>query len=217
MEIEVGVITCPRDEPTLDDTLRSIDVAGFVSGFVSIDDDCHWHCGDGWLGIRGVFGGCYRNWRHCAQSLLDCAELGTTHFLICEDDIEVSKNLRNYLERTELPEGVISLYTGAVNHHETKGWHQVTDVPKKCHGALATLWTPELLRDFLYFDKDSEFKHGTDHRMGMFCKLNKVPFWCHSPSFVRHTGKTSAINPHWDEAQQEFRQCKAFLEDASVL
>lgn len=192
MKWAVGVITCPREKPTLKATLRSLKQAGFDYAGVLHDDKLD---------------GCYRNWRKLAQLLVD---LDVERILLSEDDCQYTKGLRSYLDEG-LPEGVVSLYTGSVNHHKQRGWHQVTDLPKKCHGALATVWTPKLLAEFLAYDRSEEFKNGTDTLIGMWCKRSKTTYWCHSPSFVRHTGDTSAIDPSWDDAQQAFRQCKAWL------
>lgn len=154
--------------------------------------------------------GCYRNWRRLAEWLLtDPAD----YCLICEDDIELSRNLRAHLESIELPKGVVSLYTGAINHHDAPGWYRVEKLPKHCHGALATVWTPELLKGFLEYDRSDEFANGTDTHIGMWCKRNKVDYWCHSPSFVRHTGVTSAIDPSWDETNPQWRQCKEWISE----
>lgn len=202
MNWAVGVITCPRVQPTLDATLESLSVAGWKLHPSDVIHDRE-------------MDGCYRNWRHCAEWLLsdDTADL----FMVCEDDILVSKNLREYLERTHLPDGVLSLYCGYINHHDEPGWHQVTRLPKYCHGALATVWTRKLLEGFMAWDRSAEFANSTDILMGRWCRNTKTPYWCHSPSFVKHTGYTSTLGPGWDEANTILRNCKVWCEDVSGL
>jgi hypothetical protein len=192
MRWEVGVITCPREKSTLTQTLESLYGAGWYVTQIFNDPD---------------FSGCYHNWRKCARRLLDRSDGGL--IFIAEDDILITRGLRRYLERTQLPDGVISLYTAAPNHGE-HGWNQITNLPKRSNGALATVWRPELLERFLEYDRSEEFKNGTDTLIGMWCKQN-APLWCHSPSFVKHIGETSTIDPVWDEVQQYQRQCKEWL------
>ena len=187
----VGVITCPRDTPTLKATLDSLERAGWPYAGVLHDK---------------AKDGCYRTWRKLGTLLCD---LPCDYVLMCEDDLQITTGLRAHLEQG-MPQGVVSLYTGAVNHGEP-GWNQVTKLPKNCHGALATIWTPDLLKTFLQYDRSGEFRNGTDTLIGMWCRNSGIPYWTHTPSFVRHTGVTSAIDPSWDTAQSQYRQCKEWL------
>lgn len=195
MNWQVGVITCPRENPTLSKTLDSLYLAGWYVTTIFEDKEKD---------------GCYRNWRKCAKSLLDKSSQSDL-ILIAEDDIEVTKGLRKHL--VKLPAGVVSLYTAAPNHG-VNGWNQIVDLPKKSNGALATVWRPQILSEFLRYDRSDEFKNGTDTLIGMWCKRTGTPLWCHSPSFVRHTGDTSTIDPTWDECQQYYRNCKEWLPSA---
>lgn len=199
MNWDVAVISCPRVQSTLDATIASLGSAGWRDVEVLIDSE---------------LSGCYRNWRRAAKWLL--SGRGDT-LLICEDDILVSKGLRGYFEKTGLPKGVVSLYCGYINHHDEHGWHEVTKLPKHCHGALATVWTRELLECFLAYDRSDEFANGTDTHIGRWCRNTKTPYWCHSPSFVKHTGYTSTLGPCWDEANTLLRNCKEWCEDAGRI
>lgn len=195
MRWQVGVITCPREKSTLTRTLESFYGAGWYVTRIFNDP---------------LLEGCYINWRKCARALLDHSEPSDL-ILVAEDDILLSQGLRRHLERQNLPQGVVSLYTASPNHGEP-GWNQITNLPKRSNGALATVWRPDTLESFMEWDQSDKFEHGTDIHIGMWCKRTKVPLWCHTPSFVKHIGETSTIDPMWDEVQKEQRQCREWLE-----
>lgn len=203
----VGIITTPRNPPTLHKSYRSIMEAGWLWPRI------FYH------GEKPSFPcpaiectnppGCFQNWLFAAEHLLqDAIEWKLDRILIFEDDVQVTCNLRERLAETELPNGVVSLYCGAINHHDEGGWHRVEKLPKHSHGALAYVWPVGLLESFVSEHWKSEWANGTDSHVGTWCRKNKVDYWCHSPSFVRHTGDVSTI----PEAGVEiYRQCREFL------
>lgn len=235
----VGIITAPRRSPTILPTYRSILAAGWLPAEtiisyepgalppVQITDQsrCYGHVPPA---------GCWRNWRACLARLLDIADdcgndgqpIG--RLLISEDDCLYSHGLRHYLDRIaaagQFPlDGVASLYTAAPNDRcESPGWNPIR-VPLRSYGALAYSFPPELGRRILADPPFDDRPHGTDTAVGYFCHREKIPYYCHSPSFVMHTGGTevSSENPVGDSLStlppaglEKNRQCAEWLESA---
>ena len=221
-----GVITAPRAEPTLGDTLASLKGAGFEDVRVFAEPRAV---------VPGEFShlprtdrsdtcGAFPNW-YLALTELVLRDPTADAYLLCEDDVQFSKGLRGYLERTLWPAkevGVVSLHTPshfAVDkprgwHAEDRGWGawgaQAYVFPNR--SARALLSDPAVL-DHRGFGPDGGRIHA-DCVVGAWCRRSGRPYFVHSPSLTRHTGETSTIWPA-DRRCTGRRQCSAFAESVA--
>lgn len=140
--------------------------------------------------------------------------------LICQDDIEISAGLRWRLEANGLPYGVVSLFTAAGNHRpDSPGWNQVK-TPQRAWGAQALIFTPGLARRFVADPPNIDWTRKVDHCVGLFCRRENVPLWCHSPSFVRHVGKDESTLADFRgevAGRDEDRDCAEWCRDVEYL
>ena len=218
-----GVITAPRAEPTLGGTLASLKDAGFEDvrvfaepGAVVPGEFSHLPRTD-----RSETCGAFPNW-YLALTELVLRDPRADAYLLCEDDVQFSKGLRKYLERTLWPAkdtGVVSLHTPshfAVGkprgwHAEDRGWGawgaQAYVFPNR--SARALLSDPAVL-DHRGFGPDGGRIHA-DCVVGAWCRRSGRPYFVHSPSLSRHTGETSTVWPA-DRRCTGRRQCAEFLE-----
>jgi hypothetical protein len=223
MKWTVGVITAPREPSTLDSTLTSLMHARFwfYKSITVFAGPSHPEClqdipGD----VNACIGsdGAYPNFRAAAESLCLISQSDRSHaIMLCEDDIQVTAGLRDHLDSDARfhallhhpATGVISLYTAAPNHNPAGGWHKVR-VPHRAYGALAYVFPPAAARDFLNHASNLDRMNGQDLWVGKWCRDRELNYWCHSPSFVRHTGDVSSLaNPG---GIPQNRQCAEFLE-----
>lgn len=199
----VGVTTAPREPSTLYKTQWSIRAAGWDRFAVFADGEARI--------------GPYLNFLAALQGLVS-SKPSADAFVVFQDDISVSEDLRSWLEGDwqfqcllehdpTCPTGVISLYTAAPNHVEEPGWREL-EFPATKLGALAYVFPSESARAFLAFPPSRTAARGTDVQVARWCRDTRREYWCHSPSFVMHTGHQSALeNPG---GVPECRQCKAF-------
>jgi hypothetical protein len=217
----VAVTTAPRSQPTLTDTLLSLRDAGWDAGAnVFVDSDMQF--------------GPYGNLRRAAVNLLILAmRLQRTGgepdaYLICQDDIQLTRGLRQHLEADSYfrkmlfadellkkPVGVISLYCAGPNDSPAGGWHSIDDLPTAAYGALAYVFTRDSMLEFLRWICPND-RAPADWVMGCFCKDVQRDYVTHSPSFVRHTGETSSLPNPCVGHDPSYRQCREFLEYAKA-
>jgi len=197
MDWHVSVITTKREVPTLETTLNSLADAGWDNVAVYSDRN-----------KRGP----YWNWRYAvAYTYARIRRIDASRVLISEDDALYTRGLRKYLDRTDLPDGVVSLYTASPNHRsDSRGWNQVSTIkPIRTYGALAITFPTYLLPLMNQEPAKPEWTDKTDHAIGLWCRMHEVPYWCHTPSFVKHIGDNSTLAP---AGHPEYRQCKSWKE-----
>lgn len=228
----VGVITAPRPIYTLPETLSSLHAAGWEGPAVFaelgaitsvVDRDSGKTIEYPYLEVhRDEAPGCYRNWRFALRCILNGLKTLPGGFdppdfiLLCEDDIRVAKGTKEYLEKHRPPrDGILSLYAAAPNHSEKVGWNRLFNLPRGVYGALAIMMTPAIAEKFLAAAPHPEWAHMTDLAIGLFCRDNKIPFYCHSPSLAQHFGHVSTFSdPGGIDAA---RQAKVWVQDAKEI
>lgn len=148
--------------------------------------------------------------------------------LICQDDIEVSRNLRQYLDdgfedfTARQQDGIWSLFTAAGNHDEhedwTDGWFAVR-TPQRAWGAQAYLLSHEAARRFVERPPNPDWDRKIDHCVGLFCRREELSYWCHRPSFVRHVGRDQSTFGVMVEGEaggtEDNRDCRKWCRDAA--
>lgn len=200
MDWHVAVITAPRETQTLDVTLESLAQAGWSDATIYSD-----------RAKRGP----YWNWRRAVdETYAKFPRVDGSRFLIAEDDAEFTPGIREYLDNMPMLDGIVSLYTAAPNHKDVGGWHEVsTQKPIRTYGSLALVIPTYLLMTLARYPMRPDWMDKTDHAVGLWCRKHGVPYWCHSPSFVRHIGTTSTVQ---ESVNDHCRQCKVFATVAPV-
>jgi len=199
--IPAGIISAPRPRPTIAATLESIKAAGFVQPIVFLNDGT---------------AGCWRDWKTALRQMLQMYR-EAAWLLICEDDCEFSAGLADYLAwpfSDSMKRAIISPYCADPNHAEgMDNWHAVH--PRRFYGSLCHLLSREVAELILANDPRPNWRDGTDTALGAFCIAQQIPYYCHSPSLVKHTGDASSLNRSAD-LNEHFRQCRQFAGRISV-
>jgi len=204
----VGVTSASRPKPTLQATLDSLAAAGWNNPIVFYDAD-----------RRGP-------WANFKRALRTTVGIGSSSYrdfikpdmiLIVEDDIEVTPNLRWWIDANQEripPHSMLSLYwaMGRPHNHKT-GWHFVDLDGRLRNGALAYLIPFDQAKKLATAVAMGPIQDGTetDLQVAKVCSsVNAPAYVAHYPSFVRHTGggNSSLRNPAGDEA---VRQCTKFV------
>src|SRR5262249_26078027 len=156
----VGVITAPRSRPTLSHTLESLAHAGWPAPRIFFEHGCDWPPACYRSFWHAPPAGCYRNWRFCLATLLGF-DASADYYVVVEDDCRSPAGLRQYLEQTPPPDGLVSLYCAGPNHHDRVGWHEAR-APQRSYGALAYLLRPAIARRFIGDPPHPEWPDRTD-------------------------------------------------------
>ena len=210
-----GVTATPRTPKTLSDTLQSIRKAGWSHPEIFHDPQRQ---------------GPYQNFLHALWTLWHnhgstkarhmLATTSPAYLAIFQDDVEVTAGLRNDLEsRAHAPirnqDGVISLFTPAALSPLPSGWSSAGTVraatyrwPISC-GALAYIFPWWLAGRFLQNPPSPGVATRTDYWVAKWCDDNAVPYYVHTPSFIRHTGSVSSLDQ--PNSNDQWRQCGEWL------
>lgn len=206
--------SCPRKEPYIHRSLKSLSEAGF--DFVSVVHD-------------GAMSGSSKNFNRALSSALSSRDVfGSDWIVVFQDDILVSKNLRQVLERDILHPCspsvrpcVVSLYCSEKNDTGFNGTrlHCLED-PFKVGGACAICMTTAAAEKYLKNTASRRSNSQTDYNLAMFCRDQQVPYFVTEPSLVQHIGATSSfVNeegvPILLNSLNEWRRAGRFCEDAS--
>lgn len=162
------------------------------------------------------------NFRHALKWLV-ANEPRSEMYLLCQDDIVVTRGLRGWLAAGNLPwmetGGVISLYCAAPNaraDNPAGQWHRLMyeRLDNRAYGALAYVFPRGLAVMLAAKDPFPTATSKVDINVGKWCKANGINYWLHSPSFVKHMGTVSTIV---DIPMSEKRQCAEFLESVEAM
>ena len=204
----VGMTTAPRRDPTIEASLTSMAEAGWPTPrlFVEPETDLPAVALTLPLTSRDDRLGAFPNW-FLALSELYQRNPHADGFLICQDDVLLSRGTRNYLERSLWPApevGVVSVYCPA--HHaesERDGFQQV-DAGWDTWGALAYVFPNPSVRALLADIQVINHRHhgpgqgdrNIDSVVGNWCRRTGRPYFVHWPSLAEHIGGTSTIWRH---------------------
>lgn len=207
----VAITTAPRIIPTIDRTLKSLDKAGFKCNHIHNDNGSP-QCGS--------YNSFYAALEHLVTSLPDA-----TSYVVCQDDVVLSENTREYLKHSIWPcdprhIGAVSLFTISGVSHDSGGWRCFS--PKldsrmfsKLWGALSYIFTPFSARLFLARNQPTTHtSHGPDVAVLRTFRHYGLCIAAHGPSLAQHIGETSAISRRPFNAS---RKASSFIEDATVL
>jgi hypothetical protein len=205
----VGMTTHPRNPSTLEQSLYSVKHAGFNSLYLFSDGYTNPPIING-LKITTIQRetpiGCYGNW------LASMVELWTRHpeasyYVFVQDDVVLSKNVKQYLERMTLPStGFMSLYAAHKREGTKTGFHML---PRELSGmgAHCYVFTPQALHKLLANPFFINHRYGKTKINGRYLKGHKhidsaisrsfyaigEGEWSHHPSLAQHIGETSTL------------------------
>jgi len=202
MKIITGVITAPgRIQPTIDDTVASLERAGFNNPIIYTDHEQS---------------GCWVSW---IRAMADLTTKDTDAIMICEDDVNFSKGLREYLEVSLWPEdpqkiAVCSPFCPQLYRSDIAGWCPQNIGWNLC---MAQSWiipietARRIYDNFKNVPRDTKkipkitpeniHKHNktiqerllTDSRIGVWALQQKLSIWYHTPSLAQHTAIDNSI------------------------
>ena len=197
----VAVTTAPRPKPTLQQTLASLERAGF--GHLHVVDD------------RGK-SGAWPSWLRALRGLL-AEHPEAEALLICQDDAVFYRGLRQYLEQSLWPGSrvaVCSPYCPALYRWPQSGWHREDhgwDLVGAVCWAIPRITAKILLGDLGQVRADRQI----DARIGRWARRTGRSVWYHTPSLVQHVAPTnSALGHNLDGSR---RRADDFVGEAYVL
>lgn len=207
----VGITTAPREQPTLERTVRSLASAGwklpriFAEPGVELPDICE-HLP---LTRRDAALGGWPNWLLALGELVLREPHADAYFLV-QDDVEFCRNIRTYLEQTLWPAertGMVSVYCPAVYVRRTRGFHSV-ETGWSLVSALTCIFPNAAARSLLGHARVLNHRRAgpyggvksIDSVIGQWAKDCGLPAYFHTPSLVQHTGDTSTV---WPQATNE--------------
>jgi hypothetical protein len=218
MDWAVAVTTAPRGPSWLMPTIESLARAGWKDLTLQAEPGTYIPCDIPQVQVvtNAHRLGPHLNFRAALAGLVRENAKADAH-AVFEDDIEVTRSLRFWLETEGLwPSGrvgVVSLYTASVNHRDQEGWHLCDDLPRRACGALAYVFPPDAARDFASRPPVRNTWGQQDYWVGRWCREAGLQYWMHSPSFVRHLGEVSTT---LGRGLDEQRQCRRFLEGITI-
>lgn len=188
------VTTAPRDEIYLHKTLQSLDLAGWSSPVVQVDN-----------GTRGA-------WANFRAGLSAVIHYPWTWLLTCQDDMLIASGLREKLERdisqrVPCDIGLLSPYCPSVHQGPDPGWWRLAndDLPRKAYGACLYAWPRHSVVRLLAAPPNPNCIHRVDFWCGKFCRDANLGYYYHTPSLAQHIGDQSSIfrdgNPNTEYRQ----------------
>ena len=201
----VGMVTAPRKEPTLAESMRSLIAAGwdapriFAEPSTDIPVDLRDVCP---VTQRDTVANAWGNWYLALHELLT-RHPNADAYMVAQDDViftagDGAQNLREYLEAALWPDddpGVVSIYCSGAYARPDHGWFELER--KWVWGACAFIWPRESLRHFLATTGADWTAQGRNRKVDVAVGIWQAAFhrsaWFCSPSLTQHVGHTSTI------------------------
>ena len=198
-----AMLTAPRREPTIEQTLHSLKLAGFDNVHIFAEPgaripDC---CRHFRITQRPQQFGNFLNFYSCLTTLL--SEHPTADaYAVFQDDIELASGLKDWFEDECWPlnNGVVSLFTPRLHSESAVGWQLKCPGSQRVCGAQALVFRTDMLQRFL---SDTRVLHslrlrdqGDDAVLGGWLAREGLDIAYHTPSLVQHVGTVSSIYPN---------------------
>lgn len=196
----VGITTAHRKYQTITKTVKALEHAGWDTGTIFAEPHSYIDCGPNWQYVHranqiGIFG----NWILGLYELF-IRNIDADAFFIIQDDIIISPNAREYLEKvlwfTEQPH-LISLFgPNAIDNNENNGWRSTTTYHGGPNSIVMSHETVQKILSSLiplqYYGIQKQKKTSFDD-LGIFAlmSMNKWPTFYPKPSIGDHIGHQS--------------------------
>jgi hypothetical protein len=221
----VGVLTAPRESPTLERTLASLGAAGWpdVRVFAEPGAAVPVTVPEPSITRRSEKVLAWPNF------LLGLWELLLRHpradaYLMCEDDVVFCRGLRAYLEAEMWPAprlGVVSLFASSAQEVRSHRSFYPVDYGRATWGAQALVFPNAAARAFVRHPevvnhRDRGVMRGENHTdavVGQWCRQAALSYYLHTPSLAQHIGDTSAL---WDDTTLAGRRVAATFPGENV-
>lgn len=212
MKWNVSITTCRRNQNLLSSTLSCIEAAGWQNYTVYAEPGSCDSDGPRVDRLRNF--GCWTNWI-CALFEAFQLDVDADLFAIFEDDIQICKNVRPYLDAI-LPSlglfGAIALYTPSHLKKSAFGLQCIHDesyMGARMWGTQGIVFTSESLASFLTYRSTVMFRReglgvvnkNRDSALGMWAKQSCKKVYYHTPSLVQHVGNESTIQHAFHESE----------------
>lgn len=218
--MRIAITTSPRENADyLPQTLESLNHAGWVNPVLVAEPGSRLPSGFDVLQNEQSLGP-WPNFRN-ALSHLHTTWPDEEWYAVFQDDALFTNGLAAWLVHNFPPEspetiGVVSLYTSSTYHQSAHGWAKEQEVSgRKSGGALAILIPNHAVPKLLHNPPYPASRTNTDRSLGEFCRLERLSYWRHNPSFVKHIGDVSAIAVRnrvgFNPAVQKSRNCESWL------
>jgi predicted O-methyltransferase YrrM len=202
----VGVVTAPREHPTLPRSLASLALAGWASVRLFAEPGCELPIESDQIKItrRADTLGEWPNW------LLGLAELyqrgpRADAYMMVQDDTVFCRGVREFLEAELWPDdrvGMVSVYCPEPHAQSGRGWKPVA-AGAGLVGALTCIFPNAAARALLGHPGIVDHRlrggrHGlvdTDGIIGRWAQQAAMPVYHYSPSLAQHIGDTSTVWP----------------------
>tara|TARA_R110002096_G_scaffold66682_2_gene162201 strand:- start:26442 stop:27104 length:663 start_codon:yes stop_codon:yes gene_type:complete len=202
ISIPIGMTTCPRDEPYIQESINSLIDNGWGVPLVYKD----WQMRGDWWGFVKVL------------QLLVNAYPGNHYYVIVQDDAVAIKRpeevfLSDWIE--ELPRSAISLYTSSPEIErwkkpvDYKGVYSVRTFTAKeranaCNGGIAYV-IPDFLVNII-LEKAYTKWTPIPQMLGEICNCYATPYLITKENYFEHIGESSSLQPpdyKWDVTKAE--------------
>ncbi|QDV52190.1 glycosyltransferase [Gimesia fumaroli] len=222
----VGITTAPRKKSTLLQTLDSLKAAGWDSPrlFAEPGVEIPFEFNRLPVSRRDETLGAFPNW-YLALTELVLRNPRAEAFLLCQDDVLFTSDIRDYLEHSLWPAkqvGVVSIYCPSHYPQTEKPGFIREDRGWKSWGALAYIFSNPaaraILSDSMVLNHrdfgPAEGLHHIDSVVGYWCERNQLSYFVHSPSLAQHIGDSSTIYPRANASGN--RQAKDFRDQFNL-
>ncbi len=196
----VGLVTAPRPEPTIGQTLESLRAAGFDSVHIFAEPGSP--IPDEFRGFPvTVHGRSLGNLGNFFTSLFALYMMNprAEAYALFQDDILAARGLRPWCDREFWPEqtGLVSFFTSRVYSADTVGWRVLRLGFFRTYGAQAFAFRRDVLEQFLTDGRSLQFRktrdEGDDAVVGEWATRAGIGIAYHTPSLVQHVGTAAAI------------------------
>jgi glycosyltransferase involved in cell wall biosynthesis len=197
---QVGLLTAPRGNPVIQQTLVSLQAAGFsqVDIFAEPGSWLPPAAGRQRTLIHQHRLGNLTNFYNTLAALYERAP-DADAFAVFQDDVRVAHGAKEWCEREFWPlgAGLVSLFTARPHARPQAGWCLLSPGFYRVCGAQALVFRRDVLRRFLadpLVIKSLQIHHeGDDAVLASWAARHHEPIAYHTPSLVQHMGHVSSI------------------------
>lgn len=196
--------TAPRKQPMIGRALHSLAKAGWTAPIIFAEPHALIPAEFQHLTVvrRPHTLGAFRNWLSALGALLESAPDAGAYLLI-QDDIVWSRNVRQRLERDLWPHpdtGAVSLFRSECYKPGPPGIQQLQVDPAGVIGAQALCFPPASLKMLFNtsLTKTWQRPDGIDALLGGWLCHTERPYFSYTPSLAQHVGHTSTLDHPFD-------------------